>query len=740
MSTHDDDFLQLLLATFKIEATEHLDAMAGYLQALELDAPGTRHAELLESLFREAHSMKGAARAVDLDDLETLCHAFEGALAAHKGQALELTPAMLETLAAGLAQLAALTRDSVDAKPAWAPARLAELVAALDRLRDGAPAPARSAPAPAIRAPAPGAPPLQASSDTVRISTGKLASLLTQVEEQLALKYHAAQLAGELGALREALTALKNAAGKTARDARALRRSGAARDGALLTRVLDGAEQNQDLAKTCCERLAHIEGAAQQDRRALCGMVDALHENVKETLMLPFGSLSMGLSQLVRTQSRANGKHIELHLEGAAMEVDRRILEQLKAPLIHLISNAIDHGIESPARRVAAHKTAQARIVVALAARAGNMIELTVSDDGAGIDLAQLGATAVKCGLLEARQLPAIGRDALLALLFESGFSCAPMLTGSSGRGLGLAIAREKVERLGGSIKIARSDHLGSQFCIALPATLTALRGLLVAVGEQRFVLPLRNVERVLRLPQTALVSVENRASIILGDRVMALLPLAAILGLQPAALAPDWLTVLVLVAGEKRLACQVDAIDSEQEVLLKQLGPLLRRVRNIAGAAILGPGRVLPVLNVEDLLVSAQAVAPAPARRAASARAAVLVVDDSMTSRTLLKNVLETAGYEVSTAVDGKEALQTLRGAKFDLLVSDVDMPRMNGFDLTAQVRADHALSELPVILVTSTGSREHKERGIEVGASAYIVKSDFKQSNLLDLVRSLL
>ncbi|MBI4462807.1 MAG: response regulator, partial [Acidobacteria bacterium] len=289
---------------------------------------------------------------------------------------------------------------------------------------------------------------------------------------------------------------------------------------------------------------------------------------------------------------------------------------------------------------------------------------------------------------------------------------------------------------------------VGTSFRIVLPLTVATFRGLLVRVAEHTFVLPTTNVERVLQVLPDDVKTVENRETIQLQGQALSLVRLESALGLppaRPAGSAANKLPVVVLGAAERRMGFLVEEILSEQEVLVKSLGRQLSRVKNIAGAAVLGTGKVVPILNIPDLMKSAVRAVPGEKLTAAPAEAprrrkSLLVVEDSITARTLLKNILESAGYEVKTAVDGVDAFTLLRSEECDLVVSDVDMPRMNGFDLTAKIRADKKLSELPVVLVTALESREDRERGIDVGANAYIVKSSFDQSNLLEVIRRLI
>ena len=497
-------------------------------------------------------------------------------------------------------------------------------------------------------------------------------------------------------------------------------------------------------------------GALAQDQRAIRQMVDEHLEAMKSVLMMPVASLVDVLPKLVRDLARYQGKELELVIHGTEIEIDKRILEEVKAPLIHLIRNCIDHGLQKPAERAAQNKSPQGTITLTFAAKDSRQVEVTISDDGTGIDLERVRAAAVNKGLVTTEVAAKLDDAQTLALIFQSGVSTSPIITDISGRGLGLAIVREKVEKLGGVVSVDSSSQKGTTFQLLLPMSLATFRGVLVRVGEHLFLLPTVNVQRALRVSRQAIKTVENQQTLRLDGKILSLVELGKCLGTParpkgprlpvaspPGETAVDQVSVLVVASGDRRMAFQVDEVLEEQQVLLKGLGRQLSRVRNVVGAAVMGTGRVVPVLNILDLMTSALRPgtgAAATAEREPARTGRILVAEDSITARTLIKNILETAGYQVATAVDGMDALTQVRSEEFDLVVSDVDMPRMNGFELTAKIRADRKLDELPVVLVTALDSREDRERGIEVGADAYIIKASFDQSNLLAVIRKLL
>ncbi|MDQ3624690.1 MAG: response regulator, partial [Verrucomicrobiota bacterium] len=578
---------------------------------------------------------------------------------------------------------------------------------------------------------------------TVRIAMGKLDRLLLQAEELLGVKQTVGERAAELRGVLASLELWR----KEWMRARGAGRSRGVAPGSELSDFFAWAE---GFTRSLDRKLTGMAKGMERDARTVGTMIDDLLDDAKRLVMLPFATLLDLFPKLVRDLAREQGKRVELEIGGREVEIDKRILEEMKDALIHLVRNAIDHGIETPEARERAGKAAQGSLRIAVSQVAGNKVEIIVADDGQGIDATKVRASAVKSGLISQEEAAQLEPDAALALIFRSGLSTSGIITEISGRGLGMAIVREKVEKLGGEIFIETRPGAGTSFHILLPVSLATFKGILVSAGGQRFVIPTASIERITRVPQDGIKTVENRETIALNGHALSLAWLSDVLERpRPQPANPGgFVEVVVLGAGDKRIAFAVDEVLHEQEVLVKTIGQPLVKVRNVAGATVLGSGTPVLILHAPDLLKSAVRLAAAGAPRgdrsatpeAESQARRIVVADDSVTSRMLLKNILESAGYHVTTAVDGADALAALRSGEFDLLVSDVEMPRLDGFELTAKVRADRKLAELPVVLVTALGSREHRERGIEVGADAYIVKSSFEQSNLLEILRKLL
>lgn len=714
MTAAEEEFLRSLRATFKVEAAEHLQSIGtGLLQLEQAAAPGEQ-LEIIETVFRAAHSLKGAARAVNLTEIELLCQSLEELFAAWKRRESWPSPPTLDTAHRAVDEISAVLFGRTD---------------------QGSP---QAAATPA------------SESETVRITVGALDARLLEAEEMLGAKLAADQRATDLGALAGRFEQWRKEWARLQPRTRALRqaleRPRAAADLPDLHGLAEFFDWNHDYLRALEGRVTALRRTAEQDRLLIGKLVDDLLENSKKLLMLPLATLSPLLAKLVRDLCRDQGKEAELTIHGEEVTIDKRILEQLKDPLVHLLRNCIDHGIETPDQRRRAGKPPRAAITLTVSPLNSNQVEISLSDDGAGIDIEKVKAAAGKRGLA----VPAAdqqGESAALALVFETAVSTSPMITQVSGRGLGLAIVREKTEKLGGRVAIESSRGLGTTIRMTLPLTMATFRGVLIECAQRLFIIPTAQVERVTRFKAQEVQTVEGRRTLEFDASAVALVDLAEVLQLPPAQQRPDASAatpVLILGASEQRVAFAVDAVLDEREVLVKTLPRPLSRVRNIAGATVLGSGEIAPILNVSDLLKSARtggaasrvAPASAPAQRPTKK---ILVVEDSITSRMLIKGILESAGYEVKTAIDGIEGFTALRAEHFDLVVSDVEMPRMNGFDLTARIRADRALAEMPVVLVTALESREDRERGIDVGANAYLVKSSLDQSNLLEALRRL-
>ena len=686
-----------LMATFREEAEEHLRTLSGNLTALEDSATDP---EAIEAAFRATHTLKGAARSVGLAGVESLCQGLESVLSDVKQGRLSLTPERLGRLQEGM--------DGVTR------ALAGEAVAPREPLRpEGAPT------TPATPDPAIGYAP--AVPTTIRMDIARLDELQSHAESLLVAKLAAEEREQEAWRLVEALALAGAPAG-------------------------DGAAQvpQNRAAETQARALV---GRLSRDRRVLAVAVDALGERMRHVRLMPASSVLELLPPMASEMARALGKEADFTTEGAELEVDRKVLETIKDPLLHLVRNALDHGVEAPDVRERAGKRRRARIAVRFSPRESRRIEVRVEDDGAGFNVAGLRAGAVRARLMSPEGAASLPEAAALQLAFSSGVSTSPVITDLSGHGLGMAIVRDRVERLGGSVSVHSVPGQGTAVTMTLPTTIATFHGLLVRVGGQLVLLPIEAVERALRVTALDMGRVGGMDVLQWEGRVVPAGSLGALLGRGAArAEVPGPRPCLIVASGGEHGALLVDEVLGEREVLVKELEAPLVRVRHVAGAGLLGGGELALILRPGDLLralrdtlPAAETAQPAEEQEQEVRQAAILVVDDSITTRTMEKSLFEAAGYRVQTATDGAEAWAALKSEPFDLVVSDVDMPRLNGFDLTTRIRSDPRLASLPVVLVTALESREDKERGIEVGANAYVIKSGFDQSKLLEIIRRL-
>jgi two-component system chemotaxis sensor kinase CheA len=786
MLNKDDDFLKRLRVTFMAEAEDHIKALTAGLLELEKTPSSDRQESLLDNIFREAHSLKGAARSVNIADIEDICQIMESIFFGLRKGSVDKSQMLFDTLH----QAVDTVEKIINLPEGDAGISVSKLIGLLRSLAGGgreaggrqelavAPGPPadkgtatsqaahiaseagkqknrKSVKESPAEAPGAGGSLMKpAQTDTVRIAVAKLDSLMRQAEELVSLKATAAQRLSEIKEIAEFARAReKETAAAVSGIVSCARSAGVGHQDGPTARKLAAFSGSLKLGlrhvKGLDSRLQGILKSARRDCETMNVMIDSLVEDMKKAVMLPFSSILEGLPKMVREISRDGDKKVELSISGSEIEIDKRILQELKDPLIHILRNCVDHGIESPADRAKAGKPEQGNIRIGIIQRDSSRIEVLITDDGAGIDIGKVRQAAAERGALREEDLAVLEDHEVLGLIFRTELSTSRIVTTLSGRGLGLAIVKERVELLGGTVTVNTTPRLGTTFRLLMPITLATFRGIIVSVSGQLFVVPTTNVERAVRVARKEIKTVENRDTILLDGRAYSLVRMSAVLelgGRERPEETSGFISILLLGTRDSQIAFAVDDILGEQEILLKKLGGRLIRVRNVAGAAVLGSGKPAVVLNVTDLLkssVKAGAAVLAAGRDPgghAVRRKSVLVAEDSITARTLFKNILESAGYIVRTAVDGQDALTALKEETFDLVVSDVQMPRMNGFELTERIRADAGLASIPVVLITGLEAREDKERGIDVGADAYIVKSSFDQGNLLEVVSRLI
>ncbi len=744
----DDD----LMAIFWDEAVEHLET----LNTLMLQVEMAEHDDAAaKELNRVAHSLKGAARAVGISTIETIAHYMEEVFGAAMQGSLTMTPDVADVLYDGLDAIQGV-RDGVEPAEdtlATILSRLEQIVATSSD-DDTKEVPVVVAP-PTIEIPRPqpeintmGA---RTAEESIRVTVGKLDRLMAEVTELFVAQMHGEELQRRINNMRRTH-------GKWQREWRNVRTAYI-----RLVRRLQDSEQemsselpiifrflefNQRQLVEANRMLAQISQTVAQDNMRLTTLAEQLQDDIGGMRLVPFDSIVGGFHRMMRDLSRDLEKQVILDVVGGQVEIDKAVLDALKDPLMHVLRNAVDHGVELPQVRKEAGKSPTGHVIITVEQR-GSEIVIHVEDDGSGIDADRVRRSIVKNGLLSESEVAALSDEEARTYIFYSGLSTSETVTALSGRGMGMDIVRDRVESLRGRVSVQSAVGSGSRITVSVPVSLTRIRCILMQVGDQQFAVPSAMVVRMDKYLRDDVFTAEGRDVLLINERPMPLASLATILGVPSRSSGEEErISVIALQATDRAVAFEVDALFSEQELVLKPLGPELARARYVSGAALLGTGDVVVVLDANDLVRRASG-AVLPRRRAMQMtapvvseqrRLRVLVVDDSITTRTLEKNILETAGFEVSVAIDGLEAWSMLPQDDFDVIISDVEMPKMTGLELCKQIKTSPQYQHIPLILLTSLGKPEQREAGLRAGANAYLVKSRFDQGELLETIQAVL
>jgi two-component system, chemotaxis family, sensor kinase CheA len=586
--------------------------------------------------------------------------------------------------------------------------------------------------------------------ETIRIPAARFDELLMRAEDMLSLKIMSRQHNSDLNNIGFKFDSYARELSKIYADVRAARQM-IDRDQAsaeqifiesVLSRVIEFLDAQQQQMSALGAQLNSLQTLSLNDFRVASNTVDTFLENTKKLLMMPASTMLELMPKMVRDLARELEKEVDLTITGNTIQLDKRVLAQVKDPLIHILRNSIDHGIERPEVRVQAGKSPRGSLKISVMPQEGNTVEIVVTDDGAGINIAKVKEIGIKNSLIDNRQAEELTDAEAIALIFQSSFSTSSAISEISGRGLGLAIAKENIEKLGGRLIVESRKGLGTSFRIKLPVTVATFRGVLIRCSDETLIVPTSDMERLLKVKHEQIKTTDAARSIFLDGREVPLLRLDDVLELPASKNNPTQLLAMVLRHSDALCAFEIDEVLEEQEVLVKKLSKPLVRVRNVAGVTVLGSGKPAAILNVRDLVQSAARLSSLKIQRpkplATQAKKRILVVDDTITARILMKNILESAGYIIKTANDGTDALKLLEKEQFDMLVTDIEMPKMNGIQLTEAVRKGG--KKLPIILVTSMTDQQFRDQGTEAGADAFFVKSSFDQNNLLDVIKRLI
>ncbi|MFJ2411181.1 hybrid sensor histidine kinase/response regulator [Pseudomonas sp. NPDC087814] len=752
-----------LLELFSLEADAQTQVLSAGLLALERNPT---QADQLEACMRAAHSLKGAARIVGVDAGVSVAHVMEDCLVSAQESRLYLLPEHIDALLQGTDLLMRIATPGNTVGPADIESYVALMERLLDPSQKVAPPAAPKPAPPPTPAPEPElsmealltlppepepAPPVSAElpRQNKRMTEGGERVLRVTAERLNSLLDLSSKSLVETQRLKPYLASLQRLKRIQSNSARALENL----DGHLKTVDLS-LEAQEALADTrrllseaqalLAEKTAEIdEFGWQAGQRA-----QVLYDTALACRMRPFADVLAGQVRMVRDLGRSLGKQVRLEIEGEKTQVDRDVLEKLEAPLTHLLRNAVDHGIEMPEQRLLAGKPAEGLIRLRASHQAGLLV-LELSDDGNGVDLERLRGTIVDRHLSPVETALRLSEEELLTFLFLPGFSLRDKVTEVSGRGVGLDAVQHMVRQLRGAVVLEQAAGQGSRFHLEVPLTLSVVRSLVVEVGEEAYAFPLAHIERMCDLAPDDIVQLEGRQHFWHEGRHVGLVAASQLLQRPPGQGSQETLKVVVIRERDAVYGIAVERFIGERTLVVLPLDDRLGKVQDISAGALLDDGSVVLIVDVEDMLRSVdkllntgrlERIARRTQQTLEAPRKRILVVDDSLTVRELQRKLLLNRGYEVAVAVDGMDGWNALRSEDFDLLITDIDMPRMDGIELVTLLRRDTRLQSLPVMVVSYKDREEDRRRGLDAGADYYLAKASFHDDALLDAVVELI
>jgi two-component system sensor histidine kinase and response regulator WspE len=739
-----------LLELFSLEAEAQTQVLSAGLLQLERNPV---LAEQLEACMRAAHSLKGAARIVGLDAGVSVAHVMEECLVSAQDRRLYLQAEHIDALLQGTDLLLRIGMPASQPSPAEIDSWVGQMNALLEQ--GGAAAPSLPAPRSMPLAepaavvvepdPAPTSPDLtskgprfEGGERVLRVTANRLNSLLDLSSKSLV----------ETQRIKPWLGAMQRIKRQQAQSLAALERfQEQVRDSDLGEELLDNLAQAQ--AQLLLAQQGLLRQASELDEFGWQSgqRAQLLYDTALACRMRPFADVLVGQERMVRDLGRSLGKQVRLEIEGEKTQVDRDVLERLEAPLTHLLRNAVDHGIEYAEQRLLAGKPAEGVVRLRASHQAGLLV-LELSDDGHGVDLERLRRGIVERQLSPADTAAQLSEEELLSFLFLPGFSLRDTVTEVSGRGVGLDAVQHMVRQLRGSVDLHQVAGRGSRFHLEVPLTLSVVRSLVVEVGAEAYAFPLAHIEHMLDLPGDSIVQLEGREHFWYQGRHVGLVTASQLLQRPPAEGPGGSLKVVLIREREALYGVAVERFIGERTLVVLPLDPRLGKVQDISAGALLDNGSVVLIVDVEDMLRSVEKLLDTGrlervdqrSRPGQVPRKRVLVVDDSLTVRELQRKLLTHRGYEVAVAVDGMDGWNALRSEAFDLLITDIDMPRMDGIELVTLLRRDSRLQSLPVMVVSYKDREEDRRRGLDAGADYYLAKASFHDDALLDAVMELI
>jgi chemotaxis protein histidine kinase CheA len=723
------------------EARDHINRLNDGLAALE---SGSADKESINAIFRSAHTIKGSSRMLKLVTITETAHQLEDVMGALRDGTLQFSPPLGQLLYRAVDALSALvdklaeTNDAVGLPPTDR-----ALCAALAQAVTGQAAAEPAADAEAIAPEVEAAAPATAAPSAVRVAPATSTPATPVATQTAEPKLKTAETVRvRLSKLDELIKLMGEVVSSHAR---------------MRQRLLDVHDMERELLKSgdtqAAAALHRFALMLKDDVQAQETLMDELHDKTLLMRMLPLAIVFEPAARMVRELARSVGKQVECAVSGSEIELDRQMIDKLSDPIIHLIRNGIDHGLETPEKRTAAGKAAQGRLTLS-ARQDGGWVVIEIGDDGGGIPLAAVRDKAVKKGFITEEKAAAMTDQEAIDLIFLPGFSTNNIITDLSGRGVGMDVVKQCVlDDLQGSVSVETKPGAGTTFALRLPLSLAVMRVLLVEVAGLPFGFTAQYVAELLRLPRDAQMIVAERNAVIIRNEFVPVVPLADLLHI-PANLArpraakiahsQDMLLVVLRIRNEK-IAVQVDDLLDERDMVIKPMPEHLRKLPMVSGMVTTGKNELVGVLHAPALLDAARRLRNTTVRAEKTGEETarhynVLVVDDSLNTREIEKDVLEAHGYRVTLAEDGLDGYRKAMDGEFDAVLTDVEMPNMDGFSLTAKLRQEDKYRHTPIVIITSREKEEDKQRGIQAGADAYIVKGDFDQSSLVDTLKALL
>jgi two-component system chemotaxis sensor kinase CheA len=760
-----------LIAIFKAETEEHLTKLDNGLVELEKQP---NNLELASSLNREVHTLKGAARVFGFYEIQDIAHRIEDIFEEVSGKRAVFNSLMAERIFKGLDAIRIILERisqekkidaEVDVDASDICRELEECISAAQAIRtrkkqekgskrekeaveiqqrggQGKEHEGEETPDKVVdRTSEAVAPHLSAQTEEyIRVPLSRVDKLLYLVGEVVINKMRASAVSTQAKRLSKLSKEVQKSISSLSE---AMKKEFSSCDGEVTKWLSQCEAQIQKLREHTLNLYDHVSTQAFH----LDPVIDELQAKIKEIKMLPLSTIFEGFPRMVRDIASQEGKEVNLVISGGETELDKKVLEGIKTSFIHILRNCIDHGIEEPEVRVALGKPREGTIKVS-GFHEGDNVVITVEDDGRGMDIAQIKETALRKRLVSSYDLEGMTDKEVLNVVFMSGYSTSPIVTDVSGRGMGLDIVRRDITNLKGRVILDTQKDKETKFTLVLPLTIAIIQVLLVKVQNVLFALPMFSVTESVKINVDDVSAIEGRMAIQFREHIVPLVALNEVLGLPPPGdeegKAKKEILVVMATSLDSRVGFIVDEIVGEGEAFIKSLGKHLGKVKNVSGAIIMPNGEVVVVLDVPDLIAHSSLSLPqvtgkkrAPKMKRKEKK--ILIVEDAFSTRELEKSILETHGYLVDTAVDGLDALDRMADNQYDLIVSDVEMPRMNGFELCRTLKNNEGYKDIPFVMVTALQKEEDKRRGIEVGAAAYIVKSAFEQSNLLDTIERL-